>query len=116
MDIVALSLADTSDFGILRMIVSDPEKGRTVLKENGFTARLTNVVAIRVAHDTGSLVKVIRPIADAVNIEYMYAFANGEDASAVMKISDIETAEKIMAENGIRVWTAEEAYHLNRSC
>ena len=113
-DIVALSLADTSEYGILRMIVSDPDRGRAVLKEEGFAASLTDVIAIRVPHDTGSLSVVIKPLTDALNIEYMYAFANGEDASAVMKISDVEAAEKILNANGIRVWSAEEAYQLNR--
>ena len=54
-NIVALSLADTSEYGMLRMIVSDPHKGRMVLKEEGITAMLTDVVALRVPHATGSL-------------------------------------------------------------
>ena len=56
-NIVALSLADTSDYGMLRMIVSDPAKGRQALKEAGITAMLTDVVALRVPHATGSLSK-----------------------------------------------------------
>ena len=83
-NIVALSLADTSDYGMLRMIVSDPNKGRKVLKENGITAMLTDVVALRVPHATGSLSGAMHQIVEGeVNIEYMYAFANGGDASAV---------------------------------
>ena len=54
-NIVALSLADTTEYGMLRMIVSDPNKGKAVLKENGITAMLTDVVALRVPHETGSL-------------------------------------------------------------
>ncbi len=76
MNIVALSLADTSDYGILRMIVSsDPHKGRMALKEVGITSMLTDVVALRVPHATGSLSKAMHQIVDGeVNIEYMYAF------------------------------------------
>ena len=85
-NIVALSLADTSDYGMLRMIVSDPHKGRMALKEVGITSMLTDVVALRVPHATGSLSKAMHQIVDGeVNIEYMYAFANGDDAAAVLK-------------------------------
>ena len=85
-NIVAMSLADTSDYGMLRMIVSDPEKGKRVLKEAGITAMLTDVVALRVPHATGSLSKAMHQIVEGgVNVEYMYAFANGNDASAVLK-------------------------------
>ena len=59
-NIVALSLADTADYGMLRMIVSDPHKGRVVLKEAGITAMLTDVIAFRVAHATGSLSKAMQ--------------------------------------------------------
>ena len=61
-NIVALSLADTADYGMLRMIVSDPMKGRMVLKEAGITAMLTDVVAIRVPHATGSLSKAMHAL------------------------------------------------------
>ena len=68
-NIVALSLADTSDYGMLRMIVSDPHKGRAALKENGITAMLTDVVALRVPHATGSLSKAMHQIVSGeVNI------------------------------------------------
>ena len=85
-NIVALSLADTSEYGMLRMIVSDPHKGRMVLKEAGITAMLTDVVALRVPQATGSLSKAMHQLVEGeVNIEYMYAFANGSDAAAVLK-------------------------------
>ena len=64
-NIVALSLADTADYGMLRMIVSDPKKGKTVLKEAGITSMLTDVVALRVPHATGSLSKAMHEIVQA---------------------------------------------------
>ena len=67
-NIVALSLADTSDYGMLRMIVSDPQKGRTALKEAGITAMLTDVVALRVPHATGSLSKAMHQIVEGEEI------------------------------------------------
>ena len=113
-NIVALSLADTADYGMLRMIVSDPKKGREVLKNAGITSMLTDVVALRVPHATGSLSKAMHAIMDAgVNVEYMYAFANGADASAVLKSDDPAKVVSILKENGFDVWEADEAYHAN---
>ena len=113
-NIVALSLADTADYGMLRMIVSDPMKGKAVLKEAGITAMLTDVVALRVPHATGSLSKAMHEIMMAgVNVEYMYAFANGTDASAILKSDAPEKVVSVLKENGFDVWKADEAYHAN---
>ncbi len=113
-NIVALSLADTSDYGMLRMIVSDPEKGREVLKKNGITAMLTDVVALRVPHATGSLSRAMHEIVGAgINVEYMYAFANGADASAVLKCDDPQKTAEVLQGSGFDVWEAAEAYVSN---
>jgi len=113
-NIVALSLADTADYGMLRMIVSDPEKGKAVLKEAGITSMLTNVVALRVPHATGSLSKAMHEIVQAgINVEYMYAFANGEDASAVLKSDNPEKVVEVLRNSGFDVWEADQAYHAN---
>ena len=113
-NIVALSLADTADYGMLRMIVSDPQKGKAVLKEAGITSMLTDVVALRVPHATGSLSKAMHKLmSNGVNVEYMYAFANGADASAILKSDDAEKVVSILKDNGFDVWEADEAYHAN---
>ena len=113
-NIVALSLADTADYGMLRMIVSDPVKGKAVLKEAGITSKLTDVVALRVPHATGSLSKAMHELmVGGVNIEYMYAFANGADASAVLKSDNPEKVVEVLKESGFDVWQADEAYHAN---
>ena len=110
-NLVAISLADTSEYGLLRMIVSDPEKAQRVLKENYVSAMLTDVICIRVPHAVGSLYKAMKALEDAkVNVEYMYAFANGSDASAVMKTKDAELAVKTLEEKGFSVYTKDEAY------
>lgn len=115
-NIVALSLADTSDYGMLRMIVNNPQKGRAVLKEAGITAMLTDVVALRVPHATGSLAKAMHQIVEGeINIEYMYAFANGEDASAVIKSDDPLRVIDILRGSGFDVWDEEAAYKANLS-
>ena len=114
-NIVALSLADTSDYGMLRMIVSDPNKGRAALKEEGITAMLTDVVALRVPHATGSLSKAMHQIVDGeVNVEYMYAFANGSDAAAVVKSDDPARVIDILKGSGFDVYGADEAYTENQ--
>ena len=111
---VAHSLADTTEDSIRRMIVSDPNKGRAVLKDNGKTAMLTDVVALRVPHETGSLSRAMHQIVEGdVNIEYMYAFANGEDASAVLKTDDPARVVDILRGSGFDVWEASEAYVSN---
>jgi len=113
-NIVALSLADTSDYGMLRMVVSDPHKGRVALKEAGITAMLTDVVALRVPHATGSLSKAMHQIVEGeVNVEYMYAFANGTDAAAVLKSDDPARVIDILKGSGFDVYSADEAYHAN---
>ena len=115
-NIVALSLADTSDYGMLRMIVSDPHKGKAALKDAGITAMLTDVVALRVPHATGSLSKAMHQIVEGdVNIEYMYAFANGADASAVLKTDDPARVVDILRGSGFDVWEADQAYVSNVS-
>ena len=114
-NIVALSLADTSDYGMLRMIVSDPHKGRLALKEVGITSMLTDVVALRVPHATGSLSKAMHQIVEGeVNIEYMYAFANGDDAAAVLKSDDPARVIDILKGSGFDVYSADEAYRANQ--
>ena len=114
-NIVALSLADTSDYGMLRMIVSDPQKGRASLKDAGITAMLTDVVALRVPHATGSISKAMHQIVEGrVNIEYMYAFANGSDAAAVLKSDDPLKVVDILKGSGFDVYSADEAYRANQ--
>ena len=114
-NIVALSLADTSDYGMLRMIVSDQHKGKAALKDAGITAMLTDVVALRVPHATGSLSKAMHQIVEGeINVEYMYAFANGADAAAVLKSDDPARVIDILKGSGFDVYTADEAYQANR--
>ena len=99
---------------MLRLIVSDPVKGREVLKEAGIVAMITKVIALRVPHATGSLSKAMHLLVqNGVNVEYMYAFANGEDASAILKTEIPEKAIRILREGGFDVWEEEEAYKAN---
>jgi hypothetical protein len=94
-NIRALSVADTADFGILRLIVDKVEKAKEVLKENGFTVGKTNVIAVEVDDKTGGLARVLQSIKDAsINVEYMYAFVNksGENAVLIFRFDDTDKA------------------------
>lgn len=114
-NIVSLSLADTSEYGMLRMIVSAPEKAKQVLKENGFSAMLTDVIAVRLPHEVGMLQKLLQVLSSAdINIEYMYALATGKDnAAIIVKASDAQEAVKVLEENKMQVYGPDEAYTIN---
>lgn len=102
----ALSIADTTDFGILRLIVDNPKATELILAENGFTATLTKVIGVRVPDTPGGLSVVLRLLSDGnVGLEYMYAFIGKEDerASVILRVDNEEKAEQILSSNGIEL-------------
>jgi hypothetical protein len=100
-NIRALSLADTSDFGILRLIVNDCAKAATVLKEAGFTVSKTEVVAVEVPDRPGGLSAILQALdQDAINVEYMYAFVERCGGNAVIIFRFDETDKAIAALKG----------------
>lgn len=105
-DIRALSLADTTDFGILRVIVNDPEKAVLVLKEANLTVTLSNVIAIGVDDIPGGFAKAVQVLADKdISIEYSYAFVSRSDnlAFVILRVEDNDAAVKVLSENGVSV-------------
>lgn len=109
-NIVSLSLADTSEYGLLRLLVNNAEEGRKALKSNGFSAMLTDVLAIRLSHQIGKLQELLGAICDEnINIEYMYALSTGkDDASIVLKASDLEKAAETLIGKGVEIVSPEE--------
>lgn len=98
-DLVSLNIADTSDFGIVRMITSDNERAAKALKEAGFVVKQTELVSIEVDDTPGGLTKVLEALGDSdIDIEYLYSYAksNSSKASILFKTSDIEKANKIL--------------------
>ena len=88
-DINGVSVSDTTEFGVLRMILSDPAKGEEVLQENGFVVKATDVLAIDVNDTPGGLLNVVRLFADRhLNVEYMYAFGTKLDQHAMVHSQD----------------------------
>ena len=106
-NIMSMSLADTSEYGLLRLIVSDPEGAKKCLKENGFSAMLTNVIGIKLIHEVGKLQDIITHLGkENINIEYMYSISSGnEDMPIVIKTSDMEKTLTIIQEQGAEIYT-----------
>ena len=114
-DISALSIADTTDFGILRLIVNQPEKARKVLEENGFTVSCTSVIAIAVKDEPGGLAKALDILnKESIGIEYMYAFVGkcSEEAMVILRTEEPERAIKVLTDNGIKVLSSNAVYGL----
>ncbi len=114
-NIRALSIADTSDFGILRLIVNDPDRAYQVLKENGFTVSETEVLAVQVSDSPGGLATVLEQMHEEnLNIEYLYAFigTSGNDALVVLKVEDSEKTTAIFRQKGIKFLDESQLYRL----
>jgi len=114
-NIRALSLADTSDFGILRLIVDDNEKAKKALKEHGFTVGKTDVVAVEVEDRPGGLSRILDVLSQKnINVEYMYAFVqhSGKDAVIIFRFDDIDAAITLLQENNVRVLEGKTVYTL----
>ena len=104
-DMKALSIADTKDFGILRLIVDKPDDALNALKEHGFLSTVTEVIGVEINNKTGELSKALSVLAgNGVNVEYLYAFLSGttESAYVVIKATDNAAAESILYKAGFK--------------
>ena len=107
-NIRALSLAETGEFGIVRMLVNDVFDAVNVLKENNFVATLTPVLVYAIADEAGYLHTLLNNFSEAgVNIEYMYAFAGKERAYMIFRVNDTKKAESLLNSKGLRSLTQE---------
>lgn len=114
-NIRALSIADTTDFGILRLIVNDPNRAFDVLKKAGFTVSATDVIAVEVPDNPGGLAMALKVMQEAnINIEYLYAFLQKLTGAAlvVFRVEQLDKAIVTLQENGIRILTGDEVYSL----
>ena len=109
-NILSMSLADTTEYGLLRLIVDNAVVGKEKLSESGFSSLLSDVSIIRIPHKVGSLQGLLKVIDDNnVNIEYMYGLSIESDkAYVVVKASDIQKVDEILAENGVETISCEE--------
>ena len=114
-NIRALSIADTIDYGLLRLIVNDPAAAKSALTAQGFTVTLTEVLAIEIPDRPGGLAGIIDILGEAgINIEYMYAFVgtSGENAIVIFRIEKVDEAIAILQRKGVRMLTGDELHSL----
>lgn len=114
-DISALSIADTTDFGIVRMIVNDPDKAAEILKSNNLVVKVTDVIALAVADQLGGLAGEVEKLKNAgISIEYMYAFIGKSDKGAlvIVRVENPEKALEVLKDENVTVVSPEEVYRM----
>ena len=115
-DMRALSLAETNDFGIVRIIVDDVYNAVTVLRDGGFVHKLTPVLAVMIPDEPGGLDRVLAVLTEVgVNVEYMYAFLGGGDvkhAYMIFRVQDFKRAEDALSDRGIKLVTQDSISQL----
>ncbi len=114
-NIRALSIADTSEFGILRLIVADTEKAKEALEKSNFTVRENDVIAVGVPDSPGGLASILRILNDAdINVEYTYAFVqkSGQQAVVVLRLEDPSAGLKALSDKGVMLLSAQDVAEL----
>jgi len=114
-NIRALSLADTADFGILRLVVDNTKLAKAVLKEDGFTVGITDILAVEVPDKPGGLSTILQVVKDAnLDVEYMYAFTqkSGEIGILLFRFDDLDKAIKIFQDAGVKLLPGERVHNL----
>ena len=111
--IIALSVADTSDFGILRMIVSDPDRARVLLKEHSFSANITDVIAVRTNSEAKYYSDVLSILSDIdISVEYTYAFKKNGDSIIILQCDNNNKALEALEKNSIGLMKATDIYSI----
>ena len=116
-DLRALSLAESEDFGIVRVIVDDPLRASQVLKEEGYVSSMTKVLAVEIEDKPGALVGILNVLGEKkINLEYMYAFLakKANSAFVVFRVADNDEAIRVLSESGIHTVSQEEMQELFR--
>ena len=109
----ALSIAETSEFGIIRMVTSNPTKGLKILKENNFSVNLTDVICIKTLNQAGALSKYLQHLSDNnVDVEYMYAFSMGENAYVIIRTESLQKTIDILKNNDAKIVEPDELYNI----
>jgi hypothetical protein len=113
-NISALSIADTSEYGILRMVVSNPDLAHLKLKENNFSVSLTDVACLSTPNEPGSLAKALKILSqEKISIEYMYAFSMGEKAFVVIRTENIQRCIDTLQAHKMELLKANELYRFD---
>lgn len=108
-NMTAFSVADNSDFGILRVIVHEPERAAQILRDHLLAVSLTDVICLRISNSAGSLSSVLTILEnEGIYIEYMYAFSEGDDANVVIRPDKLEACLSALKKNNIEMWNREQ--------
>ncbi len=111
--ITALSVADTSEFGILRLIVADPVKAKKVLKDQFFTVNLTEVISVMAPNEAKHYANILRILSDQnISVEYTYAFSTGEKSVIILCCSNTEDAIKALKSHEMELMKASDLYSI----
>jgi hypothetical protein len=111
--ITALSIADTAEFGILRLIVSDPDLAKNLLKKNNFTVNLTEVISVMAPNEAKYYAKILRILSDLdISVEYTYAFSLGEKSVIILCVSNSEDAIKALKSHEMELMKASDLYKI----
>lgn len=114
-DIRAISIADTTDYGIMRLIVNHPEEAEKILKESGSTVSLTEVIGVAVDDRPGALSDAVQLLSDSgISIEYMYAFLNptNDNACVILRVEDNDKALDVFEKNGVSMVSPDKLYEI----
>ena len=112
-NISALSMAESTDYGIVRMVVGQPDLAIKVLKQKGFLVNLTNVVCMQIPNKPGGLHQALQILSDNnINIDYMYAFSTDNAALAVLRSSSVEDMIKVLQENKMQLLDESDIYQV----
>lgn len=112
-NMTAFSIADTSDFGILRVVVSNPDKALEILKENNFSVQLTDVVCLICPNEPGALAKALKILeVENIAIEYMYAFSTGKSANIVIRPANVQKCIDILQKHELELLNSNDLYKL----
>ena len=114
-NIRAMCMADTSEFGILRLVVDNPEKGKEALEENNFLVKMTEIVGVEMNDSPGGLTSVLEIIKENdIDLEYLYAFTHDKADKAILLLhtDDIDNLIDVLQKNNVTLTPAEEVYNL----
>ncbi len=112
-NITALSVAETADYGIVRMVVGRPELAKKALEKAGFSIGLTDVVCVNMPDKPGSLHSILEILTEEkINVDYMYAFSNSDVALAVIRATDVQLVTEVLEKNRLKLLSQSDIYQL----
>ena len=114
-NIRAMCMADTSEFGILRLVVDNPEKGKEALEQNSFLVKMTEIIGVEMNDTPGGLTSVLNIIKENnIDLEYLYAFSHDKEGKAILLLhaDDIDELIEVLQKNNVTITPAEEVYNL----